>query len=81
MPFHLSVKFFYRFFLKKESVIISQSKKLLPGTRVHLLGDVKNILYELATDPKWKDSKVRWWFLDIKFSTNYHSSFDSESTL
>ena len=28
------------------------------GTRVHLLGDVKNILYELKTDPKWKDSIV-----------------------
>jgi hypothetical protein len=57
---------------------ISQNVVLLPGTRVHLLGDVKNILYELATDPKWKDSKVRWWFWGIKFSTgNYYSSFDS----
>ena len=28
------------------------------GTRVHLLGDVKNILYELKTDPKYSDSIV-----------------------
>ena len=28
------------------------------GTMVHLLGDVKNILYELKTDPKWKDTIV-----------------------
>jgi len=28
------------------------------GTRVHLLGDVKNILYELKTDPKWSGSIV-----------------------
>ena len=28
------------------------------GTKVHLLGDVKNILYELHTDPKWEESIV-----------------------
>ena len=28
------------------------------GTRVQLLGDVKNILHELKTDPKWSDSIV-----------------------
>ena len=28
------------------------------GTMVHLLGDVKNILYELKTDPKWKGTIV-----------------------
>jgi len=28
------------------------------GTKVHLLGDVKNILHELKTDPKWADSIV-----------------------
>ena len=28
------------------------------GTKVHLLGDVKNILYELHTDPKWKETIV-----------------------
>ena len=28
------------------------------GTKVHLLGDVKNILYELHTDPKWKETVV-----------------------
>ena len=28
------------------------------GTRVRLLGDVKNILYELKTDPQYKDSIV-----------------------
>ena len=28
------------------------------GTKIHLLGDVKNILYELHTDPKWKESIV-----------------------
>eukprot|EP00092_Neocalanus_flemingeri_P040299 GFUD01043894.1.p1 GENE.GFUD01043894.1~~GFUD01043894.1.p1 ORF type:complete len:209 (-),score=59.10 GFUD01043894.1:152-715(-) len=28
------------------------------GTKVHLLGDVKNILHELKTDPKWAGSIV-----------------------
>ena len=28
------------------------------GTRVDLLGDVKNILYELKTDPKYSESIV-----------------------
>jgi len=28
------------------------------GTRVHLLGAVKEIMYEFASDKKWKDSKI-----------------------
>jgi len=28
------------------------------GTKIHLLGDVRDILHELHTDPKWKESIV-----------------------
>ena len=31
---------------------------LFAGTRVNLIGDVKKIMNELATEEQWKDTKV-----------------------
>ncbi len=46
-----------RYFNKKKKACVFENCSFL-GTRVYLLGAVKELMHEFKTDPKWKDSKV-----------------------